>query len=633
MRILLTVCLFLSLLRTQAQVDSGSHQNIIVKDIYIKSLKKKLLKPTIQNIDSLVLSHYQLSNLSELISAQSNVFVKNYGLGNMSTISIRGSSSAQTQILWQGVAINSATTGITDIAAIPIALFDQVNIQYSASEEAGNVSGAILLSSTKPTFQNAKNIKLGYQYESVHNHYITASHKVSNKKILNTTSIQLLRGQNKFTFYNPDTQLQDTLNNASSQQLNLTNTLYANFSKNKLFQSDTWIQSTNRSIPPASFESHVNRHESSRAIRQQFGIHLSPTNKAVQLSIHSAFIWENYHYADSVIQLFRNYPSLQLPSTFYIQYQKNKHQHFQLKAQYIHSTLLTQKATLNRAILSLMYQHDSIINNLSINASLTTEINYLKSPPLSATLQAKYLLTQPLTLYSRLTKAYRIPTLNELYFDPGGNPTLQPEHSFNIENGILLQHIPTQKISIQADIAHYYRSVRDWILWYGNAILTPHNIALVHSRGIECMTTLRYQFHTHSSLPLPSRALGLHIHYAYTLSTTQASNIPYDLSIGRQIPYTPRYQLRFNPELTLHPFRLLYTYQYTGYRFITTDESQWLPPFSIHNLHAQHLFQHKTYQIQSGIILHNILNHQYQTLVGRSMPGRYLSLSINISQH
>jgi outer membrane cobalamin receptor len=68
---------------------------------------------------------------------------------------------------------------------------------------------------------------------------------------------------------------------------------------------------------------------------------------------------------------------------------------------------------------------------------------------------------------------------------------------------------------------------------------------------------------------------------------------------------------------------------YTSYRFITTDESQWLMPYANSNLYlAYRMPASKQHQLQATARIQNIFNADYQGIVGRTMPGRNLSLGL-----
>ena len=58
--------------------------------------------------------------------------------------------------------------------------------------------------------------------------------------------------------------------------------------------------------------------------------------------------------------------------------------------------------------------------------------------PLIPAFYADYMLSKAGNVRAKasISRNYRFPTLNDLYFQPGGNPDLQPEHGFTYDGGV-----------------------------------------------------------------------------------------------------------------------------------------------------------------------------------------------------
>ncbi|MBL7684905.1 MAG: TonB-dependent receptor [Deltaproteobacteria bacterium] len=82
----------------------------------------------------------QVKSLPEILSEQSGVNVHQYGgLGQFSTISIRGSSAEQVSVLIDGMKINTAQGGAVDFSSIPLDAIDHVEIlRGGASAQYGS---------------------------------------------------------------------------------------------------------------------------------------------------------------------------------------------------------------------------------------------------------------------------------------------------------------------------------------------------------------------------------------------------------------------------------------------------------------------------------------------------------------
>src|SRR6476469_9204389 len=99
-------------------------------------------------MDTLTLARYNTTSVSDLLSNQSTVHIKSYGNGNIATTSLRGGSSYQTALLWNGLNIQNAMLGMPDLSIIPTLFFDNVTVEYgggSALWGSGAVGGCIHL--------------------------------------------------------------------------------------------------------------------------------------------------------------------------------------------------------------------------------------------------------------------------------------------------------------------------------------------------------------------------------------------------------------------------------------------------------------------------------------------------------
>src|SRR5690606_29447988 len=124
---------------------------------------------------------------------------------------------------------------------------------------------------------------------------------------------------------------------------------------------------------------------------------------------------------------------------------------------------------------------------------------------------------------------------------------------------------------MESAVQYFNRQIEDWVYWLGGAIWTPHNLAAVHSRGLETDNSFSYYD--------KSFKIELGLKTAYVLATTTESYLPGDGSIGKQIPYTPRYNFISYLSLSYKRLLLHYAHTYTGYRFVTVDESQYIDPY------------------------------------------------------
>ena len=118
--------------------------------------------------DSLTQNKYRHNNLSTLLEQNTNIYIKSYGLGSLSTMSFRGGGAEQTSVLWNGFNLQSPMNGTLDLALVPVSLVDQVKVQFGgcgALWGSGSVSGSIHLDN-KPIF--GKGLSFRYSLSLIH---------------------------------------------------------------------------------------------------------------------------------------------------------------------------------------------------------------------------------------------------------------------------------------------------------------------------------------------------------------------------------------------------------------------------------------------------------------------------------
>ena len=126
-------------------------------------------------IDTLSKKQYDLissKSLSETISKLFPIYIKK-NAGGLATIKFRGTSPNHTAILFHGVNINSLTLGHSNIANIPMFLFDNIKIQYGGSSSlyGSDAIGGTIQLDTKPNWNNGIKIKLQHDISSFNNRF------------------------------------------------------------------------------------------------------------------------------------------------------------------------------------------------------------------------------------------------------------------------------------------------------------------------------------------------------------------------------------------------------------------------------------------------------------------------------
>ena len=140
----------------QAQDSISSIEHLSEVTVYSSRLSKFSVGNKIEVLDSLLLDSYSSANLADILSNESQVFIKSYGLGSLATTSFRGAGSSHTAILWNGFNIQRPNLGMIDMALVPVTFLNDIQLQYGGNGAlwgSGAVGGTIHLNN-KAQFDN-----------------------------------------------------------------------------------------------------------------------------------------------------------------------------------------------------------------------------------------------------------------------------------------------------------------------------------------------------------------------------------------------------------------------------------------------------------------------------------------------
>lgn len=581
----------------------------------------------VKTIDSITLQQYQFQSMANLLAQQTPVFVKSYGFNSLSTINFRGASAAQSQVYWNGIPIQNAALGMADVSLLPVSLMDKVNIVYGGSSAlwgSGNVGGALLVENNRPVFdedgssQYAASAVAG----SFNQYQLGLRASLSTRKWYMAANAFGQSANNGFSYTDNGIE-KKTANSKLRSGVAMLNAGYKANDKNTLGFT-AWYQQYYREIPAALFESVSVKNQRDEALRLLAEWNRQGAKTAMYAKL--AYIRDYMMYNDSFVLLRSNNVTNQVYGEAGIKYRIDPHQQFlvfvPVHISWIDRQVYNDVKTQNKMALAAAYSLSYFDNKLNVSASARGEAIDNKTIFLPG-INASFSFTDWLAIRANVQRSYRAPNLYELYYQPGGNPLLKPEYGWSEDAGYQLKTSADNRLVLEHDVSLFNRVVNDWILWFGGSVWTPHNIATVHSRGIETDNRLQWQS--------GNWKLHIGVNTSYVLATTTTSYLPGDSSIGRQIPYTPRYNGQVNVGFSWKALYFNYNHTYTGYRFYTTDESGYLKPYNVGNVQVFYTTYIRSMPLQVSAQCNNIWNAQYQVVNARPMPGINWLLGVKAS--
>jgi iron complex outermembrane receptor protein len=225
-----------------------------------------------------------------------------------------------------------------------------------------------------------------------------------------------------------------------------------------------------------------------------------------------------------------------------------------------------------------------------------------------------------LSLRMAVGRVIRFPSLNELFWVPGGNSALQPERGIMAEWSLTFNPA-LDKASLTADVTFFISRMADRITWRpalaGSTqhIWTASNVSRVHGSGVE--TLLQWQ------LAPRWNALASFTH----LIQEDRSN-PLAASFERQLRFAAPFAAALDIEYHRNRTAVFVSSRWTGRRYTATDESSWMPSHNVVDAGIVIRRPLPALPITTRLSLFNLLDSHYESFPWMPMPGREWRLVI-----
>lgn len=565
---------------------------------------------------------YHSDNISEVLRQQSSIHMKEYGNGMLSTIAFRGTNASQTTVLWNNFNINSFTLGQTDFSLLPTQAIDEITIipgSGSSTGGSGAFGGSVLLQN-ELNFNADPSIIISQQAGSFGQYSTSLSAKSSFNKLAFDTRLYWGKSDNDFEV--PTTG--EKQNNAYFERKGINQSIGYQINKNSSLRAAIWYNDNFREIqPPIGINRNTNNQED-RNFRSTLNYEYS--NARGKLSIGTGFFQDEmlYRLDQSISYLEVN----RLES--YADYNYHLSSHQQLKISARHNAIKAQNdsyegggATEERYSLGLQLKGRVLFDGFDYAVHLRQQLVKEVSIPVSPYIGLSALILDKsdhqLSLKANTSYNYRLPTLNDRFWNNAGNPELNAETGWNKELGISsTQDLGNAKLN--GSVTAFHNQVDNWIQWTPDStgLFRPRNIKEVLARGVETSANLK-------TTMMGSLKLSIGLQYSFSKSTVEQSEANIN-EVGKQLIYTPLHKANGDFTLQWKNLSLNSFHQWTGkvYTTNTNSEIYALDAFLLHD--AGLSWEINSWQLSGRV--KNIFDKEYTVYSGYAMPGRNYQLSI-----
>ncbi len=611
--------------------QTGPADTIRIKEVMISAGKdpSSFTPFTKLTVDSALKKAYSLNSVAELLSDHNMLHVKSYGAGGIASPSFRGTGAGHTTVTWNGISINNPMVGQSDLSLLPSGLADEISVFSGGGPvlSNGGAIGGIISLETGTDWDKGYSVSLNTGMASFGTYSGLAAVKTGNSKISSVTRAYFNSSDNNFPFVNDvlgNASFTDSRKNSESQTKGFLQELYLK-GTNSISSARLWYNSTDRNIPvpmisrqPVPGES-----QSDRSLRALLGhqFRLSGSN----LKVDAAYVADRLKYLNPEASTdSRNLVrTVTLKSEFSPQLGERTKLSFlashELNA--VNTNNYDGRKTRNTTILAVSAAR-SFLRELGADVLLRGKLSdgRIMNPDFSAGLE--YQLPSPagLIVNTNISANSKLPGLNDLYWIPGGNTGLKSEYGLSYELGLRYQGIPGQNPVVTAGFTAFGNSINNMIHWYPGESYYWSAVNLGHVRifGTELTAKGKYVFNT--------SFIEINGSYSFTRATETTGKEK--ISDHHQIIYIPVHQANAGLKAGYGIFRASLNSSYTGRRYLTADNSDYLPGYLLCDLFTGVTRKFRKVNIDLNFRISNLFGNNYQAIAWHPMPGRSYAVSL-----
>ena len=623
------LCVLLFLLASFAIM---AQDTIVLQSVEVnaEAIRKNQAETAMERkMDTALLKRLNTITMSQLLIQHSPVFIKTYGPGGVATASFRGTTASHTLVLWNGFQLNAPTLGQVDFSTIPVFMTEQVALKWGSgtSANSGGLGGTVNIE-TNQHFGEGLILDLKQTYGSFNSFgsYITAGYSWAS---------HLLRVKAYRTSSDNDFEY-DNIGIIPHQVMKQKNADFVDYGvmpeyqwhyRNSLITIVSWNQWSDRNSPQImpNVINNSTKEYTENGYSRNF-ISYKTYWQTGKIEVKSAYFYEKQHYflesyTDNGIPVTKinsindaniYHQIADLNQDLYKSWKLNA------KVQWDHEQVKSNNydGTKDRDVLSFYAAvTGKVVKPLDVRLTLRNDWVDWSSAGFfpTATLSYSSLFVKGLKINAGYSHNFRNPSLNDLYWNPGGNPDLKPENGRTIDGNIMYSR-KFGRFSIESTLGAYYSLVNDWIQWVPTSwrYWVPENVNTVTAYGAEAHLKMNYFINDWNF-----QASG---NYVYSHTTDET---------GYQLMYIPLHHANAFAEVRWKTWNMTYTMEYTGRRKTQMDNEEVLAgrlnPYTLHHVSVGK--QIRKFYVEFKV--NNITDVDYMAILWRAMPGRSFEVGLN----
>ncbi len=622
-----------------AKTITGSRLDSVIVRGKQKTVNEVTVGMRVSNLSETLLKGNQTKSLSELLSDNTMVYIKSLGQGALATSSFRGTSSGHTQVNWNGININPAMSGSFDFSQIPVFFADNVSL-YHGSGHLKNGTGALggsININNDADWRDSTKLSAFAEIGSYDTYTVAASVRFLGSNSLYKTRLYYQNSENDYRYLNKVLKKDDFHEYRKEAKYNMAGVMQEAYFKLKgeadIF-SNLWFQHGNRRLPQPIIVN-VTQHEKQRddalkyiiGYKNNIGRHQFSVKGAYMLNLLGYEKWYDNDY-------FRGEQSDNRSQSIHVvgDYSCQSSSKLNLSGSLNYSHDFVDATSYSKKVVSrdvLALQGGAlwdIGSHLKLNGHIMVEMNDNRYAPTFSAGLSSPLIDGLLTAKANVSYNYKFPNMNDLYWQPGGNPDLLPEKGFSYDATLTFTPQIGDFIYLKTEATGYMMNIDNWIMWLPtmNWYWEPRNVQNVLSYGLEVLTEC--------NLVLDNIKAKLGVNYSYSPSVNRERNFAEDNTYYKQLPYIPLHKANVRLAVDWKKFSFSYQVCYTGKRYTSADESYSTTAYTIHDVELKkEISISRKCGLTPKLRINNLFDAYYESTQYYPMPLRNISGSLMLT--
>jgi len=573
----------------------------------------------VQVMDSTTLKLHSATNLAVLLEGQSSVIIRSYGPGGSASLSSRGLQATQSLVTWEGISLNSPTLGSTDLSMMPVIAFENISMQYGGGSAIAGSSamGGILQLSGNEHFKDPLSTKVQIAAGSFSTASSALRMSAGSENLYYSFMASANRSDNNYK-YTDLSGKRVTLENASYKSINTIQKVGWKIAPGHLISLSGWYQASGRDIPPTMVMTQSTQHQDDRSLR--LSLQYKWLKERSIFSSGFAYVHDYMHYIDTTSQTDAVYNTDTYSSNvgYKAEFCKNTFVDAGITGRILVAEVPYYNGNKSQSEIATYVSVVRLFPSSDWKSAINLRQDLVKGykVPFCPSLGAEGRIKGKLGGRINVTRNFRVPTLNDRFWQPGGNPDLKPESSYNIEAGLTYKFGDMSRniLSGDAGIQAYTAWINDLIIWIPSnaSVWSPQNAEKLWSRGLETSSTLKFikgKWNSRFSL-----------NYTWSPSTFKGTEESGENNYN-QLIYIPLHTVKGNLRIQYKQLMFQLNGTTESRRFTRKDNGIWLPAFGILNLSGGREFRIKDALMTFRLDIANILNTSYQAVQYYPAPG------------